>query len=93
MVCGLIGGATLAIRQGRETPFVHGRAEAPNASSQAIELNPRCSGQAQDVLDKPLEDLVGDTRQRYWATAFRNRHNGIVVRASASQSVGLGFIF
>ena len=22
-------------------------------------------------MDKPLEDLVGDTKQRYWAIAFR----------------------
>ena len=46
MVCGLIGGATLAIRRGSETPFVHGRVNTPNASLQAIELNLRCSGQA-----------------------------------------------
>ena len=45
MVCGLIGGATLAIRQGSETPFVRGRVKTPNASPQAIELNQRCSGQ------------------------------------------------
>ena len=43
MVCCLIGGATLAIRRGSETPFVHGRVKTPNASLQAIELNPRCS--------------------------------------------------
>ena len=46
MVCGLIDGATLAIRRGSETPFVHGLEETPNASLQAIELNPRCFGQA-----------------------------------------------
>ena len=45
MVFDLIGGATLAIRRGCETPFVHGRVKTPNASPQAIELNPRCSGQ------------------------------------------------
>ena len=46
MVCGLIGGATLAIRQGSETLFVQGRVNTLNASPQAIELNPRCSVQA-----------------------------------------------
>ena len=46
MVYGLIGGATLAIRRGSETPFVHGRIETSNASPQAIDLNPRCSRQA-----------------------------------------------
>ena len=46
MFCGLIGGATLAIRRGSETPFLHGRVKTANASPQAIELNPRCSGQA-----------------------------------------------
>ena len=45
MVCHLIGGTTLAIRQGSETPFVHGRVKTPSASLQVIELNPRCSGQ------------------------------------------------
>ena len=46
MVCCLIGGATLAIWRGSETPFVHERVKTPNASSQAIEFNPKCSGQA-----------------------------------------------
>ena len=46
MVCGLFGGATLAIGRGSETLFVHERIKVPNASSQAIELNPRCSEQA-----------------------------------------------
>ena len=46
MVCGLIDGATLGIRQGSETPFVHERMETPNANPQAIELKPRCSGKA-----------------------------------------------
>ena len=41
MVCGLIGGAALAIRRGSETPFVHGRVKSPNASPQAIGLNLR----------------------------------------------------
>ena len=46
VVCGLISGATLAIRRGSETPFVHGRVKTPNASPQAIELSSRSSGQA-----------------------------------------------
>ena len=46
VVCGLIGGTTLAIRRGSENPYVHERVETPNDSLQAIELNPRCSGQA-----------------------------------------------
>ena len=46
MVCGLIGGTILAIRRGSEAPFIYGRVETPHASPQAIELNPRCSGQA-----------------------------------------------
>ena len=46
MVCGLIGGSTLAIRWGSETPFVHGQMKKPYASPQAIELNLRCSEQA-----------------------------------------------
>ena len=46
VVCGLISGATLAIRRRRETQFVHRRVKMPNASPQAIKLNPRCSGQA-----------------------------------------------
>ena len=29
-----------------DTPFVHGRMESPNTSSQTIELNPSCLGQA-----------------------------------------------
>ena len=39
--------ATFASRRGSETTFVHGRVKTPNASPEAIELNPRCSGQAQ----------------------------------------------
>ena len=46
LVCGLIGGATIANRGGSETPFVHGRMKTPNTSPQAIQLNPRCFGQA-----------------------------------------------
>ena len=46
MVCDLIGGATLAIRQRIEIPFVHGPVKTPNASPQTIELNPRSSEQA-----------------------------------------------
>ena len=46
MVCRLFDGATLAIRRGSETTFVHGRRKTPNASPQAIELNPRRSVQA-----------------------------------------------
>ena len=46
MACGLFGSTTLAIRQGSETQFAHGRTKTPNASLQAIELNPKCSGQA-----------------------------------------------
>ena len=45
VVCDLIGGTTLAIQRGSETLFVCGRVKTPNASPQAIELNPRCSGQ------------------------------------------------
>ena len=53
MVCDLIGGITLAIRQGSETPFVHRRVKTPNASPQAaIELNLRCSGQAHSQWPK-----------------------------------------
>ena len=46
VICGFVGGATLAIRRGSETPFVHGRMKTPNSSLQAIERSPRCSGQA-----------------------------------------------
>ena len=46
MVCVVFGGATLAIRRGNETTFVHRRMKTPNASPLAIELNSRCSGQA-----------------------------------------------
>ena len=35
-----------AIRRGSEIPFLHGRVVTPNASRQAIELYPRCSGKA-----------------------------------------------
>ena len=42
----MFGGATLAIRRRSDIPFVHGRIKTPNASPQAIELKPRCSGQA-----------------------------------------------
>ena len=52
MVCGLIDGATVGIRQGSETPFVHERMETPNASLQAIKLNLRCSGQAHSKAPK-----------------------------------------
>ena len=37
----------LLIRCRIENTFVHGRMELPNTSSQAIEPNPSCSGQAQ----------------------------------------------
>ena len=50
VVCGLIGGATLAIRRGSETPLVRGQ----NAQVQVIELNPRCSRQAH--FKKPRTD-------------------------------------
>ena len=46
VVCGLIGGAILAIRPGSETPFVHGRMKTPNASLYAIDFNPKCFGPA-----------------------------------------------
>ena len=46
MVCGLIDSTTLAIYRGSDTPFVYGGVKMLNASPQAIELNPRCSGQA-----------------------------------------------
>ena len=46
MVCGIIGGPTLAIRLESETPYVHGQVKPPKASPQAIEPNSRCSGQA-----------------------------------------------
>ena len=45
MVCGLLGGATVANPQGSETPFVHRRMETPKASLQASKLKLRCSGQ------------------------------------------------
>ena len=65
MVLGLIGGATLAIRRGSETSFVHGRVKAPNASPQAIELIPRCSGQAHSW---GLELALG---MKTWSTDVR----------------------
>ena len=46
MVCSLIDGPKLAIRQGSETQFIHERVKTPNASPPVNELNPRCSGQA-----------------------------------------------
>ena len=46
MVCGMFGGAALRIRQGSETPFVHGRMKMVNWSPRAIELSLRCFGQA-----------------------------------------------
>ena len=46
VVYSLFGGPTLAIRGGRETPFVHGRMKMPHTSPQAIEFNTSCSGQA-----------------------------------------------
>ena len=46
VVCGLVGGVILEIRRGIESPFVHGRVKTANTSPQAIELYPRCSGQA-----------------------------------------------
>ena len=48
-ICGLFGGATFAIRRGSETPFVHRRGKTPNASAQAIELNPKCSEQGHSM--------------------------------------------
>ena len=46
VICGLIDGATLAIWLESESSFVHGRVKTPDASSKAIELNPRYFGQA-----------------------------------------------
>ena len=44
MVCGLLRGATLAIRCRSEIPFVHGQMELPNTSPQAVELNQAARG-------------------------------------------------
>ena len=46
MICGLFGGAALAIRRGSENPLVDGRMKTSNASPQVIELNPICFRQA-----------------------------------------------
>ena len=50
VVCSLFGRATLATSRGSETLFVHVRMKTPNASPQAIEVNPRCSVQAHSKL-------------------------------------------
>ena len=65
LVCGLIGGATLAILRGSEAPFAYGRVETPNASPQAIELNPRCSGKP---IPRGLESAL---RLKTWSTDVR----------------------
>ena len=52
MVCGLIGGTTLAIWRGSEIPFVHGRVNTPNAIQQVIKFNIRCSWQAHSKKPK-----------------------------------------
>ena len=44
--CGLFRGAAIAIWCKSETPFVHGRIESPNTSSQAIEPDSSYSRQA-----------------------------------------------
>ena len=41
VICGLIGGASLAIQSENETPFAHEQVKTPNTSPQAIEPNPR----------------------------------------------------
>ena len=70
MICGLIGGPTIAIRRESETLFVHGQIKTLNASPQAIELNPRCYGQAHS---KGIELALGiktcstDVRLKYSA--------------------------
>ena len=76
MVCGLIGGATLAIRRGSETPFVHGRVKMPNASPQAIELNPKCSGQAHS---KGPRTGPGNENREY-GCAFRMLCSPFIIR-------------
>ena len=76
MVCRLIGGATHAIRQGSETPFVHGRMKIPNASLEAIELNPRCSGQ---VSSKGPRTSPGNENMGY-ECAFRIPRSPYIAR-------------
>ena len=51
MVCGLIGGETLAIQRSNETLFVHGRVKTPTASPQAIEFT-------RDILDNPIPRVL-----------------------------------
>ena len=46
VVCSLFGGNAPAIQQWSETPFVHERMKTLHTSLLAIELNPRCYGQA-----------------------------------------------
>ena len=41
----MFNGATPAIRRGSENPFVRRQIKTPNASPEAIELNPSCSEQ------------------------------------------------
>ena len=67
ITCGLIGSASLAIRRGSETPFVHGRIKTPKASPLAIEFNPRCFGQ---VLSKGPRTSPGNENMEY-RCAFR----------------------
>ena len=47
VVCGLIGGATFAIRRGSEAPFVRGRVKTSTPVRRRLSLT-------QDVLGKPI---------------------------------------
>ena len=77
MICGLIGGATPAVRGGSKISCVHGRMKTPNASSQTTELNPKYSEQAHS---KGPKTGLGNENMEY-ECAFRILRAPSIIRS------------
>ena len=67
MACGLLNGATFAIRQESEIPFVHGKIELSSTSLQAVKLDPNCLKQVHP--NRPGSGPGGKNTEPGWILA------------------------